>query len=306
MPTHVHFGRRSPWARNTQLAHGCLLGMLALVGVQELDAQVPLFQADHLTPSCTASVSFSAPAPILPTTNCQRTESFGGGYLTTTLQMASRADYGGLGAALFLEMYGTSPGFSTTNGPYATARVSTVDYLTVHGGSGVGTLRVTTGVHGSFSFPTGSPFSGFVQSGWGTGSGPGNFYTGSGVFIDYLTFTFGVPFYFGRSLFLRIGGPMSGSGNWGPYAGTASYLNSADYSFGVFNNQGGFIRGATVAGADGSLYTLDPAPPVTATPEPATGFLVALGLLPIAAWRIRSRRRLPPATTGTARLPGGA
>lgn len=208
---------------------------------------------------------------------------------TESIDERWRADFNGLGLAHDYLISGNA-----TVGPWSvdahTAGFATVgasDVLTITGGSGTGILRVGLDVHGSVSPPDGV-FSSFVNTSINVVNANSGFFSGIGAFTLDIPFSYGSSFTLDRNL--RVGwqqfGFHGGVGPWGPYGGSADYLNSADFSFAVLNDQMLAVSGAVITSDTGFVYLQ-----ATAVPEPASWALMMVGLIFVGS---ATRRRARP------------
>ena len=79
-----------------------------------------------------------------------------------------------------------------------------------------------------------------------------------------------------------------GIGSFG-FSASADFLNSADFSYEVLDDQLNPLRDATVIGGSGFVYADGR---VTVTPEPAPGTLLGVGLVVILIGANRGRHQL--------------
>jgi hypothetical protein len=260
-----------------------------LIGVApRLQAQRAKFGAEYHATNCGASFASQTPLDLAPTPCITADDVPGILHFDYSFAGAARATYNSLGASAAFSYSGDVSGLvSWSGGPRTYVTVGTVDNLTFGGGSGSGVFRVTQTLHGSFANDAANIWgtSDFVSSITQLEGGAGTFYSygeasttfpGSHTSVMDFAFTFGESRIFTQNL--EVGAGWPGGYATGPFShsATADFLNSADFTYAVLDDQLRPISGATVVGSDGYSYV--EANQVTAAPEPSALALVAIGL----------------------------
>lgn len=175
-------------------------------------------------------------------------------------------DYGALGARASGGNFGVGSGSA-----------GFVDYVTITGGTGQGTysfqLALDGSVQGTAGSTSGVTLSGAINQSLYFGSGQVHEVFGTGT----VAFTFGQPFQLTEGLSVGVSLPHSYDTLSSDFTDGAVILPT---SWVIRDANGQLVQGFTVVGSSGHDYA-------SAVPEPATGALMAAGLLIVCGRRRR-------------------